>query len=106
MTTRAGLILALGILLAVALSLLAVARLWRPWIWGHPPRRASKTSRTVPSPGRLGFRWFSWCYWWPWRGVLVLGGAHDLSASIKSRAPEAEYLRVATRGYREVSGGL
>src|SRR5262249_38565372 len=36
--------------------------------------------------------------------VLVLGGAHDLSASVRAVAPGAEYLRVTTRRYREASG--
>jgi hypothetical protein len=31
--------------------------------------------------------------------VIVLGGAHDLSASVRELAPGAEYIRVTTRAY-------
>jgi hypothetical protein len=31
--------------------------------------------------------------------VIVLGGAHDLSASVRALAPGAEYIRVTTRAY-------
>jgi acetylglutamate kinase len=31
--------------------------------------------------------------------VIVFGGAHDLSDSVRRLAPEAEYVRVTTRRY-------
>jgi hypothetical protein len=37
--------------------------------------------------------------------LIVLGGSHDLSASVRELAPGAcEYVRVTTREYREVAG--
>jgi hypothetical protein len=36
--------------------------------------------------------------------LIVLGGAHDLSASVRAQASEAEYLRVTTKGYQAISG--
>ncbi len=36
--------------------------------------------------------------------VIVLGGAHDLSESVRRLAPGCEYLRVAGRCYRETAG--
>jgi hypothetical protein len=36
--------------------------------------------------------------------VIVLGGAHDLSESVKRLAPGAESLRVTTAQYAAVSG--
>src|SRR5437899_10111359 len=36
--------------------------------------------------------------------VIVLGGAHDLSAAVRELTPGAEYLRVTTGMYRQVSG--
>jgi hypothetical protein len=35
--------------------------------------------------------------------VIVLGGAHDLSGSIRRAGNGWEYLRVTTMGYREAS---
>jgi len=38
--------------------------------------------------------------------VIVLGGAHDLSASVRSARPErSEYLRVTTKRFREIAVG-
>lgn len=36
--------------------------------------------------------------------VIVLGGAHDLSASVRRLGVNCEYLRVTTRRYREIGG--
>ena len=36
--------------------------------------------------------------------VLVLGGSHDLSASVKKLGGGVEYIRVTTRRYREFGG--
>ena len=35
--------------------------------------------------------------------VIVLGGAHDLSAVVKELAPAVNYVRVTTRTYRKAS---
>ena len=34
--------------------------------------------------------------------VIVLGGAHDLTESVRRSAEDCEYLRVTTKRYREV----
>jgi hypothetical protein len=36
--------------------------------------------------------------------VLVLGGSHDLSASVRKLGGGVEYIRVATGRYREFAG--
>jgi hypothetical protein len=37
--------------------------------------------------------------------LLLLGGAHDLSDSVRRLAPGCEYVRVTTWLYRELTGG-
>ena len=36
--------------------------------------------------------------------LVILGGAHDLSESVRRHGGSCEYLRVTTRRYRELAG--